>query len=193
MPWKSGKCEVRNNNIFQRDSEIKEATIFMKLIYNFISAKQLLVCRNHLRFFFLRVFNKVRLRNGPRQVGKSGKIRKVFDGSGKWNTLKFHVAGFPVNRKIYNTRTFLHPKIYKLLSAVGLYALRLPPIHAVLVIITGWHKHPHFTLLQTPRPQASFPSPSPTHYYLARHWCIVVLGMQWTWFAENQRSEKRPT
>ena len=43
------------------------------------------------------------------------------------------------------------------------------PIHAVLVIITGWHNQSHFTLLPTPRPQASFPSP--THYYLARHWC----------------------
>ena len=43
------------------------------------------------------------------------------------------------------------------------------PNHAVLVIITGWHNQPHFTLLPTPRPQASFPSP--THYYLARHWC----------------------
>ena len=39
----------------------------------------------------------------------------------------------------------------------------------VLVIITGWHNQPHFTLLPTLRPQASFPSP--THYYLARHWC----------------------
>ena len=43
------------------------------------------------------------------------------------------------------------------------------PIHAVLVIITGWHNQPHFTLLPTPHPQASFPSP--THYYLARHRC----------------------
>ena len=43
------------------------------------------------------------------------------------------------------------------------------PIHAVLVIITGWHNQPHFTLLPTPRPQASFPSL--THYYFARHWC----------------------
>ena len=44
------------------------------------------------------------------------------------------------------------------------------PAHAVLpllVIITGWHNQPHFTLLSTP--QASYPSP--THYYLVRHWC----------------------
>ena len=38
-------------------------------------------------------------------------------------TKKIHIAGFPVNREIYNTKTFLHSKIYKLLSAVGLYAL----------------------------------------------------------------------
>ena len=45
----------------------------------------------------------------------------------------------------------------------------LTHIHAVLVIITGWHNQPHFTRLPTQRPQASFPPP--THYYLARHWC----------------------
>ena len=44
------------------------------------------------------------------------------------------------------------------------------PIHAVLVIITGWHNQSQFTLLSTPRPQASFPSPT-LHYYLARQWC----------------------
>ena len=57
--------EVRNNNIIQRNSEIKEATIFMKLMYNFISAKQLLVLPITF-FFFLRVFNKV----PSREIGK---------------------------------------------------------------------------------------------------------------------------
>ena len=40
-----GKCKVQNNNnnIIQQNSEIKVATIFMKLFYNFSSAKHLLV------------------------------------------------------------------------------------------------------------------------------------------------------
>ena len=59
--------------------------------------------------------------------------------------------------------------ILKCISYLAPLAYLPSPIHAVLVIITGWHKQPHFTLLPTPRPQASFSSP--THYYLARHWC----------------------
>ena len=69
---------MRNNNIIQRNSEIKEATIFMKLIYNFISAKQLLMYPITF-FFFLRVFNKVRLRNDNSEIvpAKSGNREKV--------------------------------------------------------------------------------------------------------------------
>ena len=59
--------------------------------------------------------------------------------------------------------------ILKCTSYLAPLAYMPSPIHAVLVIITGWHNQPHFTLLPTPCPQASFPSP--THYYLARHWC----------------------
>ena len=60
--------------------------------------------------------------------------------------------------------------ILKCTSYLAPLAYYMPsPIHAVLVIITGWHNQPHFILLPTPRPQASFPSP--THYYVARHWC----------------------
>ena len=45
---------------------------------------------------------------------------------------------------------FLCPKIYKLLSAVG---LDLPyPIHAVWVIVNEWHNQPHFTLLPPLQP-----------------------------------------
>ena len=131
-PRKSGKCEVRNNNIIQRNYEIKEATIFKKLIYNFISAKQLLVLPITFFFFFCESSIKcdseiIILKWSPpsREIGKKSEslwwVWKL--GKGKWNTEKFHVAGFPVNREIYNTKTFLHSKIYKLLSAVGLYAL----------------------------------------------------------------------
>ena len=62
--------------------------------------------------------------------------------------------------------------ILKCTSYLAPLAYMPSPIHAVLVKITGWHNRinqPHFTLLPTPRRQASFPSP--THYYLARHWC----------------------
>ena len=59
--------------------------------------------------------------------------------------------------------------ILKCTSYLAPLAYMPSPIHAVLVIITGWQNQPHFILLPTPRPQASFPSP--THYYLARHWC----------------------
>ena len=61
--------------------------------------------------------------------------------------------------------------ILKYISYLAPLAYMPSPIHAVMVIITGWHNQPHFTLLPTPRPQASFPSSSPTHYYLARHRC----------------------
>ena len=71
---------------------------------------------------------------------------------------------------------FLCPKIYKLLSAVG---LDLPyPIHAVWVIVNEWHNQPHFTLLpplQHHRP----PTLPPTHYYLARHWCCGAINLVW--------------
>ena len=71
-----------------------------------------------------------------------------------------------------STRKYTTPKrSYNLKCTSYLAPLAYMPssIHAVLVIITGWHNQPHFTLLPTPHPQASFPSP--THYYLARHWC----------------------
>ena len=72
---KSGKCEVRNNNIIQRNSEIKEATIFMKLIYNFVSAKQLLVLP--IKFFFC----ESSIKCDEIVPAKSGKSGKVCDGS----------------------------------------------------------------------------------------------------------------
>ena len=62
------------------------------------------------------------------------------------------------------------------------------PIHAVLVIITGWHNQPHFTLLPTPRPQASFPSP--IHYYLARHWCSGARNAMNLVFRKSKIREK---
>ena len=80
---------------------------------------------------------------------KLGKSLKFFDGSGSRTRENESYLGLAV-------------------SAVGLDLSSLA--HAVLpllVIITGWHNQPHFTLL--PTPQASYPSP--THYYLVRHWC----------------------
>ena len=58
--------------------------------------------------------------------------------------------------------------ILKCTSYLAPLAYMPSPIHAVLVIITGWHNQPHFTLLPTSRLQGSFLSP--THFYLARHW-----------------------
>ena len=77
-------------------------------------------------------------------------------------------------------------------SAVGLDLSS--PAHAVLpllVIITGWHNQPHFTLLPTMEHLRPPTLPLPTTILLGTG--AVVLGMQWTWFAEHQRSEKRPT
>ena len=69
-----------------------------------------------------------------------------------------------------------NPKVYKLLSAVG---LDLPsPIHAVLVIITGWHNQPHFTLLPPMQHHRSPPLPLPTTFMLGTG--AVVLGIQST-------------
>ena len=49
--------------------------------------------------------------------------------------------------------------------------------HAVLpllVIITGWHNQPHFTLLPTMQHLRPSTFPLPTTYYLVRHWCSGV-------------------
>ena len=77
----------------------------------------------------------------PAKSGNREKIGKFVMGlevgQGKMKYLKFHVAGFPVNREIYNTKTFLHPKIYKLLTKLAPLAYMPSPIHAVLVTITG--------------------------------------------------------
>ena len=84
---------------------MKETTIYMKLIYNFISAKQLLVQRITF-FFFLRVFNKVRLRNNnsemvPAKSGNREKVgkfvmgRKVGQGKMKYMYLKMSCCRVP--------------------------------------------------------------------------------------------------
>ena len=79
--------------------------------------------------------------NGPRQVGKPGKSQKVCDGSGSWakenEILKnFMLQGFQSTGKCTTSK-----RSYILKST------SYSPIHAVLVIITGWHNQPHFTLL----------------------------------------------
>ena len=89
--------------IIQRNSAIKEPTNFLKLIYNFISAKQLLVLP--INFFFLRVFNKVRLRNNNSEMvpAKSGNREKVGKfvmgrevGQRKMKYLKISCCGVPI-------------------------------------------------------------------------------------------------
>ena len=77
-------------------------------------------------------------------------------------------------------------------SAIGLDLFSAA--HAVLpllVIITGWHNQLHFTLLPTMQHLRPPTLPLPTNILLGTG--AVVLGMQCTWFAEHQRSEKRPT
>ena len=141
-PRKSGKCEVRNNNKIQRNYEIKEATIFKKLIYNFISAKQLLVLPiTFFFFFFLRVFNKVRLRNNNSEMvpAKSGN-RKVCDGSGSWARENEILKNFMLQGS-QSTGKYTTPKrsyILKSTSYLTPLAYMPSPIHAVLVTITGW-------------------------------------------------------
>ena len=93
------------------------------------------------------------------------------DGSGRWARENEILRNFMLQGS-QSTGKYTTPEcsyILKCTSYLAPLAYMLSPIHAVLVIITGWHNQPHFTLLPTPRPQASFPSP--THYYLARHWC----------------------
>ena len=196
--WAAKIGKVRSPKyIIQRSSKIKEPTIFMKLIYNFISAKQLLVLPIT---FFLRVFNKVGLQNNNSEMvpAKSGNWEKVGKfvmggevGQGKIKYLKISCFRVLSHREIYNTKTFLNPKIYKLLTNLAPLAYMPSPIHAVLVIITGWHNQPHFTLL--PPMQHHRPPSHPLPTTILQGTGVVVLGMQWTWFVENQRSEKRPT
>ena len=89
----------------------------MKLIYNFISAKQLLVLPITF-FFFLRVFNKVRLRNNNSEMvpAKSGNREKIGKfvmglevGQGKMKYLKIsccRVPSQPGNIQHQNVLTF---------------------------------------------------------------------------------------
>ena len=78
-------------------------------------------------------------------------------------------------------------------SAVGLDLSS--PAHAVLpllVIITGWHNQPHFTLLPTMehlRP----PTLPNIHYYLARHWCSGARNAMNLVCGTSKVREKRPT
>ena len=93
-----------------------------------------------------------------------------------------------------STGKYTTPKrsyILKSTSYLAPLAYMPSPIHAVLVTITGWHNQPHFTLL--PPMQHDRPPSLPLPTTILQGTVVVVLGMQWTWFAENQRSEKRPT
>ena len=108
----------------------------------------------------------------PAKSGNREKVRKFVtgreDGQGKMKYLKILCCRVP-SQLGNNYTTLGRSYILKCTSYLALLAYMPSPIHAILVIITGWHNQPHFTLLPTPRPQASFPSP--THHYLARHWC----------------------
>ena len=115
----------------------------------------------------------MRLRNNNSEMvpAKSGNREKVGKfvigrevGQGKMKYLQISCCRVPGK---YNTPERSY--ILKCTSYLAPLAYMPSPIHAVSVIITGWHNQPHFTLLPTPRPQVSFPSP--THYYFARHWC----------------------
>ena len=115
----------------------------------------------------------MRLQNNNSEMvtAKSGKSRKVCNGSGSWarenEILKNFMLQSSQSTGKYTTPERSH--ILKCTSYLVPLANMPSPIHALLVIITGWHNQPHFTLLPTPRPQASFPSH--THCYLARLWC----------------------
>ena len=107
----------------------------------------------------------------PAKLGNQEKVGKFVMGWKGWarenEILKnFMLQGFQSTGK-YTTPERSYS--LKCTSYVAPLAYMPSPIHAVLVIITGWYNQPHFILLPTPRPQASFPSP--THCYLARHWC----------------------
>ena len=100
-----------------------------------------------------------------------GKSRKVGEGSGSWTRENEILKNFMLQGS-QSTGKYATPErsyILKCTNYLVPLAYMPSPIHAILVIITGWHNQPHFNLLPTPRPQASFPSPP--HYYLARLWC----------------------
>ena len=52
------------------------------------------------------------------------------------------------------------------------------PIHAVLVIITGWHNQSHFTLLPPMQQHRPPPLPMPTTILLGTGAVVLGLGMQ---------------
>ena len=60
------------------------------------------------------------------------------------------------------------------------------------LMITGLHNQPHFTLLSPMQQHRPPPLPLPTTILLGTVAVVLGLGMQWTRFAENQRSQKRP-
>ena len=101
----------------------------------------------------------MRLRNNNSEMvpAKSGNREKVGKfvmgrevGQGKMKYLKIsccRVPSQPENIQLQNALTC----ILKCTSYLAPLAYMPSPIHAVLVIITGWHNQPHFTLLPTPQ------------------------------------------
>ena len=116
----------------------------------------------------------------PAKLGNQEKVGKYVMGrevgQRKMKYLKISCFRVPSQPQIYNIKTFLHPKIYKLLTNLAPLAYMPSPIHAVLVIITGWHDQPHFTLL--PPVHHNRPPSLPLPTTILQGTDLVVLGMQ---------------
>ena len=109
---------------------------------------------------------------------KSGKSWKVCDGSGSWakenEMLKnFMLQGSQLTGKYATSK---RSYILKSTSYLAQLAYMPSPIHAVLVIVTGWHNQPHFTLL--PPMQHHRPPSHPLPTTILQGTGLVVLGMQ---------------
>ena len=160
-PRKPGKCEVRNQGTCEayKQFHFREATSNRRIgsllwhLGDNKRSKQPKKLPPIPFFFFLRVFRKVRLWNynsdrlptPSQEIGKKSEILWWVWNSdkGKWKISCSYVL---------KSTSYLGLAI----SAVGLDLSS--PAHAVLplmVITTGWHNQPHFTLLPTmehPRP-----------------------------------------
>ena len=113
----------------------------------------------------------MRPQNGLRQVGKSGKSRKVCNGSGSWAKENEILKNFMLQGS-QSTGKYTTSKCSYILKSTSYLATLayMPSPHSFSIGNNNWMAWPtslHPAPTNAPQ-QASFPSPA--HYYLARHW-----------------------
>ena len=195
-PRKPGKCEIWNNNSAElrnqwtyeayKQFHLCEATSnrrIVSLLWHLGDNKYSkqpkklppfpFFCKSSIKYYSENII----LTGSPHQVGNFVMGREVRQGKTKY--LKISCS------YVLKSTSCLSLAVSLAWSSPARAVLPL------LVMITGWHNQPRFTLLPTMQHLRPPTLPLPTIILLGTG--AVVLGMQWIWFAEHQRSEKRPT